>query len=138
MQIEYTEDRAYTPEQLQALFGSVKWLSARYPNKLARALKNSGTVITAWNGESLVGLVNVLDDGALTAYVPYLCVHAAYQKKGIGRELLRRVKQKYKGYLYLILIAENAPLIGYYEKNGFGRADGTFVMKIQNETVSPN
>lgn len=40
----------------------------------------------------------------------YLCVRPEYQKKGIGKELLGLVKNKYKNYLYLILIAENKQL----------------------------
>jgi len=38
---------------------------------------------------------------------------------GIGRELIGRLKKKYKGYLYLVLIAENKDVKHFYEKMGF-------------------
>ena len=45
-------------------------------------MKNSDSVVTAWDDNKLVGLINSLDDGVMTAYVLsnylissyYLCV----------------------------------------------------------------
>lgn len=67
---------------MQDLFQSVNWLSARYPQRLLKALNQCETVFTAWDGGNLVGLVNAIDDGELTAYVHYLCVRPEYQGKG--------------------------------------------------------
>lgn len=132
MEIRYTHDRCYTQEQVQMLFQSVDWISAKYPERVIKALANCETVITAWDGTRLAGLINAIDDGELTAYAHYLCVHPDYQGCGIGRELLRRLKQKYAQYLYLILIAENEPLIAYYEANGFEQIGESFIMEIRN------
>ena len=81
----------------------------------------------------MVGLVNAIDDSELTAYVHYLCVNPAYQGQGIGSELLNRIKEKYRNYLYIIIIAENEPLIKYYSRNGFQLIDGRYVFAIQKE-----
>ena len=116
MNIEYASDKNYTQEQSKDLFQSVNWLSGNYPERLLKALDNSETVFTAWNDEKLVGLVNVIDDGELTAYIHYLLVNPEYQGYGIGRELLRKIKKKYSHYLYLILIAENEALVDYYKR----------------------
>lgn len=89
-------------------------------------------MITAWSGDRLVGLVNAIDDSELTAYVHYLCVNPEYQGMGIGGELLRRIKEKYKYYLYIILIAENESLIKYYKKNGFELIEGRYVIELLN------
>lgn len=133
--ITYSTERDFTAEQLGGLFQSVDWLSGKYPVKLKKALDNCPTVITAWDGEELVGLINAIDDGVLTAYVHYLCVNPRYQAKGIGRELLRQVKGKYKDYLYLLLVAENEPLIKYYKGHGFACYDERSVMMIQNDDL---
>lgn len=133
--ITYSTEKNYTAEQLKELFLSVEWLSGKYPVKLKKALDNCGTVITAWDGGELVGLINAIDDGVLTAYVHYLCVKPEYQAKGIGRELLRQVKEKYQGYLYLLLVAENEPLIKYYKGHGFACYDERSVMMIQNDEL---
>ena len=59
-----------------------------------------------------------------------------YQGKGIGKELLDRIKCKYKNYLYIILIAENEALVKYYVQNGFEHIDGRYVFAVQNECNS--
>ena len=115
MEITYTDTRNYTQQQIQELFQSVHWISANYPERLVKALGNCETVITAWDKERLVGLINAMDDGELTAYVHYLLIDPDYQGKGIGTQLLAQIKEKYKDYLYLMLHAENTPLVEYYE-----------------------
>lgn len=133
LDIRYTEKREYTIDDLSELFKSVNWLSADYPDRLKKALDNCETVFTAWDGEKLVGLVNAIDDSELTAYVHYLCVNPKYQGKGIGKKLLSEIKKKYKGYLYIIVIAENEDLINYYSNNGFKYIDGRYVFAIENK-----
>ena len=132
MTITYKEEKVFSVSDLQELFQSVGWLSAKYPDRLKRALEHCETVFTAWDRDKLVGLVNAIDDDELTAYVHYLCVNPEYQGQGIGKELLRRIKEKYKSFLYIILIAENEPLIEYYRQNGFEYIDGRYVFMIQN------
>jgi len=66
-------------KQLQDLFLSVQWSSGNYPDQLQIAMTNSHRVISAWNGDQLVGLINALSDGVMTAYFHYLLVHPDYQ-----------------------------------------------------------
>lgn len=133
MSINYLEARCFTEKQLEVLFKSVGWLSANYPERLFKALNTCETVFTAWDNDKLVGLVNAIDDGELTAYVHYLLVAPEYQGRGIASELLKMIKNKYNDYLYLILIAENPPLVEFYKKNGFDATPGTQVMEIVNK-----
>lgn len=132
MDIRYTDKREYSTEDLQALFRSVDWLSANYPERLKKALDHCETVYTAWSGDRLVGLINAIDDSELTAYVHYLCVDPQFQGKGIGKKLLEYIKEKYRDYLYIILIAENEPLIKYYRQNGFELIEGRYVIELLN------
>ncbi len=133
MDITYSQEKKFTEESLKELFDSVGWVSANYPERLYKALNNSETVFTAWYDNKLVGLVNVIDDGELTAYLHYLLVNPEYQGYGIGKMLLHKVKEKYKDYLYLILIAENENLVDFYKKEGFDIQEGTFTMAIVNK-----
>ena len=133
MKVIYTDERKFTKEQLKSLFESVKWLSANYPDRLFSALNNCETVFSAWVDGELVGLINAIDDGALTAYVHYLLVNPKYQKAGIGKELTAMLKKKYKDYLCIALSAENPPLVGYYESLGFEKAEGATFMRILNK-----
>ena len=80
------------PKQRYGLFLSVDWLSGKYPERLKKALDNCETVIITWVSGRLVGLINAIDDGELTADVHYLCVNPEYQGVGIGGELLKQIK----------------------------------------------
>ena len=77
----YTEEKKFTKEQVQELFLSINWVSGNYPERLYRALMNSSTVLTVWDGERLVGLIRVLDDTAMLAQIHYVIVHPDYQEK---------------------------------------------------------
>ena len=68
MNIKYKKTKVFTVEELQGLFLSVEWESGNYSEKLVRAMQNSSHVISAWDGDKLVGLVTyglvrALDDG---------------------------------------------------------------------------
>ncbi len=129
--IAYKTDKTFEEQALKELFESVEWLSAKYSARLVRALAQSDTVISAWENEKLIGLVNAIDDGELTAYAHYLLVNPAYQNLGIGTELMIRLKKVYEGYLYLVLTAENEGLISYYKKLGFHAIEGGTPMALQ-------
>lgn len=62
MAITYTEERNFTPQQVAELFLFVRWVVGKYPDRLHKALMNSSRVISAWNGDRLVGLIRVMDD----------------------------------------------------------------------------
>ena len=82
-------------------------------------LKNYGTVLTAWDGDELVGLIAAMDDGVLTAYVHYLLVRADRQSAGIGGVLLEQLKARYASFHKIVLIGEH-PAKVFYERHGFG------------------
>lgn len=133
MEIRYSDKREFTEKQAEELFLSVNWASGKHPDRLYKALQSCETVFTAWDGERLVGLANAIDDGAMTAYVHYLLVHPDYQGAGIGRELTEMMKRLYEDFLYLFLVAENPPLVGYYEELGFTKQNETSVMEISKK-----
>lgn len=120
-------DKSYTltSKELEDLFLSVEWSSGHYPDKLAIAMQHYETVFTAWDGDKLVGLVSAMDDHIMTAYVHYLLVRPEYQGKGIGKQLIDKVKDKYRDYLRIVLNSYNKEC-GFYERCGFTRgADET-------------
>ena len=129
MDIIYKNTHIFSKKQLEELFLSVEWSSGHFPDKLVIAMKNFDTVYSAWDGDELVGLVSVMDDGIMTAYVHYLLVKPDYQLKGIGKELVRRVTEHYKDYLRIVVVAYNEE-IKFYEYCGFEKADDASPMFI--------
>ena len=96
--IAYSEDRQFQAEELGALFSSVQWESARYPERLTRAMQGYSLVISAREEGRLVGLLAAMDDGEMTAYIHYLLVAPDQQRRGIGKELIARAQEHYTGY----------------------------------------
>ena len=119
MEITYTEEKKFTEDEVQNLFLSVGWISGQYPSRLYKALMHSSTVITAWDGNRLVGLVRLIDDSELVAYMHYVLVDPAYHGQGIASEMIKMVKEKYRNYLYLEIMPEERKNASFYEKHGF-------------------
>ncbi len=117
-EIKYKTTKNFSENELKDLFLSVNWSSGHYPEKLAIAMQNSSTVYTAWNEDRLVGLINVLDDNIMTAYIHYLLINPEFQGKGIGKSLVNYVRNKYKDYLRIVLIAYDKET-PFYKNLGF-------------------
>lgn len=131
--ILYCEGRRATSEQLYQLFYSVGWMSAQYADRMEKAFRSAGLVVTAWREERLIGLAEVLADGDLTAYMHFLLVDPKEQGKGIGRHLVEMVKEHYKNYLYLVVISENKKAAAFYRKAGFNAVEGRVALQILGE-----
>lgn len=120
-QIQYRTDKDPPIRQVLALYTSLNWSSARKPRELESALRGSHSVIAAWDEERLVGLGTAISDGHLVVYFPHLAVHPEYQGRGIGREILRRMCERYKDMHQQTVVAD-PKAIAFYEKCGFARA----------------
>lgn len=132
MTITYTEEKKFTQEEVQQLFLSVGWVSGQYPSRLYKALKNSSTVLTAWDGDKLVGLVRVLDDSEMVAYMHYVLVNPEYQGQRIAGTMIGLIKEKYKNYLYLEIMPEESKNAAFYEKFGFKVMTDGVAMQLCN------
>lgn len=130
--ITYTEEKKFDNKSVVDLFSSVGWVSAQYPTRLYKALMYSSTVITAWDGDRLVGLVRVLDDSELVAYMHYVLVHPDYHGQGIAGTMVEMVKEKYKDYLYIELMPEERKNAAFYEKYGFQIMEDGVAMQLCN------
>lgn len=131
MRIEYRETKKFTAVELQRLFLSVHWESGNYPEKLVRAMSNSSHVISAWDGNKLVGLVRALDDGETIAFLHYLLVDPVYQGQHIGDELMKRVMSYFENLLYVKVISSDPKTIAFYERYGFKQYDNYSAMVLK-------
>ncbi len=128
--ISYKNDFSFTREGLERLFLSVNWHSGNYPELLYKAMLNYPTVITAYDGDKLVGLASTMDDGCMNAYVHYVLVDPAYQGYGIGRELIKRTNEVYKDYINVVLISYNNTR-EFYESCGYSFTADSCAMKLK-------
>ena len=129
MNIEYKKIHDFCKDDLETLFLSVDWSSGHFPEKLVVSMQNLKTVFSAWDGNRLVGMICAMDDGIMNAYVHYLLVNPIYHGKTIGRTLVEMVKEKYKDYLRVAVIAYDNEA-HFYENCGFEKSKDASPMFI--------
>ena len=132
--LQYTEEKCFTQKQVQQLFLSVHWISGNYPERLYKALMNSSTVLTVWDGEKLVGLTRVLDDTEMLAQIHYVLVHPDYQGQEIAGKMIEHIKEKYNNFLYIEGMPEDKNNVPFYEKHGFSVMKNGAAIQICNLT----
>jgi len=80
-------------------------------------IEQADVIVTAWDGERLVGVARSLSDFAFCTYLSDLAVDLEYQHQGIGRELVRLSREAVGEESMLLLLA--APeAVDYYPKLG--------------------
>lgn len=129
--IDYKKVKVFTESEIEDLFFSVHWDSGKYPKKIVKGLANSFLVISAWDGEKLVGLIRGLDDGETVGFIHYLLVNPQYQGQHIGEELMKRLLEEYQNFLYVKIMPYDPKTIGFYKKFGFDIYDNYSAMEIK-------
>lgn len=106
-------------------------LGARRPieddKRFAQMLRGANLIVSAWDRNEIVGLARCLTDISYVTYVADLAVCESHQKMGIGRELLRRVRNEVPQTQLVLFAAPQA--VDYYEKIGFSRHPSGWVLK---------
>ncbi|WP_418360272.1 GNAT family N-acetyltransferase [Sphingobacterium detergens] len=129
MNIRLSVNRDLNANDILQLYQANKWSAAEKPELLIKALLNSHSLVTAWDGAILVGLGNAISDGYLVVYYPHLLVLPSYQGKGVGRLIMDKMQEIYKGF-HMQMLTADGKAIDFYKKNGFERAGQTEPMWI--------
>lgn len=129
MKIDYASYNEISEEEVIALNEANSWSSAKKPKTLMAALRNAHSLVTARVEGRLIGLGNAISDGYLVVYYPHLLVHPEFQGQGIGKEIVKRLQERYQDFHQQMLTADG-DAIGFYEKLGFVRTGKTEPMWI--------
>lgn len=126
--IAYRLDAPLKPEQVADLFRSS---GIRRPaedlDRIRAMIEHANLTVTAWDDGVLVGIARALTDFRYCCYLSDLAVRREYQGSGIGRELLRRLRERLcEESLVLLLSAPEAA--DYYPKLGFEKADNAWII----------
>ena len=84
--------------------------------RLEAMLENANLIVTARDGNKLVGVARSLTDFQYCTYLSDLAVDQDYQRQGIGKELIRHTKLETSKAKLILLAAPAA--IPYYPKIG--------------------
>ena len=95
--------------------------------RIQRMIVHSDILVTAWDGEKMIGVARAITDYSYCCYLSDLAVDLDYQKQGIGRELLSRVQTEIGDECSIVLIS--SPIATeYYPRLGFVQSDRAYVI----------
>ena len=98
------------------------------PDTIRAMLKHADIIVTARVDNRLVGVSRAITDFAYCTYLSDLAVDEAFQKRGIGRELIRRTHEAAGLYTSVVLLA--APKArSYYPHIGMEPHDSCWMTK---------
>ncbi|PQO47898.1 GNAT family N-acetyltransferase [Blastopirellula marina] len=128
--IEYQlEPNLSVDEYLGVLLSS--GLSERRPaddrEKLTKMVQNADIILTARSEGKLIGISRCMTDFAHATYLADLAVDRAFQKQGIGRELITKSHEAAGTHTILLLLA--APTAAsYYPHVGMQKHDSCWII----------
>jgi len=122
-----------TPERLEGFF--VGWPNPPTPATHLKLLEGSDHVVLALDDRTgrVVGFITAVTDGVLSAYIPHLEVLPLYQRRGIGRELVRRVLERLEG-LYAVDLSCDPEIQPFYLRCGMQPAVGMCVRRYDRQS----
>lgn len=128
MAINYTEQMS--AEEYNELRFSVDW-KALTPGQAERGLTHTAFVVAARDGERIVGMGRMLFDFGYTAYLGDVIVRPEYQGKGIGTEIVTRLKDRVMeaaepGEKIMFILGAAKGKEAFYEKFGFKQRPNDF------------
>jgi predicted N-acetyltransferase YhbS len=85
--------------------------------RMVRMVRNANLIITAWDGDQMVGISRSLTDFSYATYLSDLAVRVSHQRQGIGKELIRRTQKASEPATIILLAAPAAEQ--YYPHIGF-------------------
>ncbi|HEX7304795.1 GNAT family N-acetyltransferase [Lentzea sp.] len=110
-----TDVSGLTEDDLAGFF--VGWPTPPSPAQHLAVLRGSYRVVVARSDGAVAGFVNLISDGVLTGFVPWLEVRPEFQGRGIGSELVRRVLAE-GAHLYSVDLTCDDELRPFYERLG--------------------
>ncbi|MDF0717788.1 GNAT family N-acetyltransferase [Muricauda sp. 334s03] len=100
---------------------------------LRKMVEMGNLTITARHKGKLIGVSRSLTDFSFCTYLSDLAVDLSYQKRGIGKELIRRTKMEAPDAKLILLAAPEA--ISYYPKIGMTHYDFCYYLDKAEDLI---
>ncbi|MBD3106992.1 GNAT family N-acetyltransferase [Bacillus sp. AGMB 02131] len=95
--------------------------------RLQKMLDHGDLLITAWDGEQLVGVARSITDFSYCCYLSDLAVDQNYQSQGIGKELVRQTQLHISEEIALILLSSPIAM-EFYPHIGFQKIENGYII----------
>ncbi len=101
------------------------WPNPPSKEKHRKILEKSYKSLVAIDEKSnkIIGFINAVSDGVLSAYIPLLEVLPEYQKQGIGSELIKKMLEELNDF-YMVDLCCDESLQAFYEKLDMMKSQG--------------
>ena len=128
MNITYSTSAVPNTQQVIDLYDSA---SLNRPtkdfNRIKKMYENSNLIISAWNGDILVGIARALTDFCYCCYLSDLAVSEDYKSAGIGKKLIQLTREAISEESMLLLLSAPAAM-EYYPKIGMDAVKNGFII----------
>jgi ribosomal protein S18 acetylase RimI-like enzyme len=122
--ITYSDKNDFDAAQMVRLFHQAPWAKDRTTEEAKEMLCHTDLTVCAWDRDVLVGFGRVLTDFVYRATIWDVIVDQAYQKQGIGAEIVQRILHHPRlQKVELFWLCTRRP--GFYEKLGFTSREQT-------------
>jgi len=106
------------------------------PGVVRSMLEHANLVVTAWDGDLLVGMSRTLTDFAYVGYLADLAVRESHQRQGVGLALIQKTRDRMGSGSMLVLVA--APkAVDYYPSIGFTRHGSAWTLRATDPLGVP-
>ena len=93
--------------------------------RIGRMLRGADLIVSAWDGDKLVGIARALTDFSYSCYLSDLAVDEAYQGKGTGKALTQQLREHLGDEVTIVVLA--APgAAEYYPRLGFEKVENAW------------
>jgi GNAT superfamily N-acetyltransferase len=116
--LELRKDVLVDARSLADLFRAVGWYrKANDVSRLARMLEGTTQMVSAWDGERMVGFARAISDQAYNGYISSVAVHPRWQGKGLGERLITALMEQNDEIKFSLTAVPG--IHGFYERLGF-------------------
>lgn len=128
MPVEYAIEKAPTAQETAEVF---RQSGIRRPvddlPRIQKMIEHANLIVCAREGGRLVGIARALTDFSYCCYLSDLAVDRDHQRRGVGKELVRRVREAIGEEAMLLLLA--APEAkDYYAPLGFEKVPNGWII----------
>lgn len=138
MNIEYKINIAISTDQFIELLRESS-LGERRPiddrECMEGMVKNSNLMVSAWDGEKLIGIARSMTDFHYACYLSDLAVDKHHQKSGIGKQL-QIITQKQLGSKCKLILVAAPNANSYYEHIGYTHNQRCWILDREQEIRS--
>ena len=107
MNIDYKVNKIPNSNDVLKLYNDANWFAyTKDLDTLMLSLEKSIYTLSAWDGDTLVGLVRVVGDGVSIVYIQDVLVKSSHKRQGIGTQLVKEVLKAYENVRQVVLITD--------------------------------